>query len=91
MGAVKHTPLKTPQSLGFYTIDQIIRNRATEENQVPLLACPSISANKVDDYELVTGHELDRLIDGAAKKFLSCGIKPVVSLHLWITTHILKT
>lgn len=77
MGAAPRIPLKTPQSMGFYTIDAIIRHRATEDDQVPLLAYPT-AKNEIDNYELFTGKVLNRLIDGAAKAFLKNGFEPVV-------------
>lgn len=75
-GRPKHL-LKTPQSLGFYTFDSIIRQRGIDNPQVALLAYPATKAG-VSDYELFTGEHLNRLIDGACKAFLERGFEPVV-------------
>lgn len=72
----KH-PLKTPQSLGFYMFDSILRQRGIDDPQAPLIAYPATQTG-VSDYELFTGEHLNRLIDGACKVFLQRGFEPVV-------------
>jgi hypothetical protein len=59
------------------TVDQLIRQRAIDVDQTPLLAYPK-SPLGVGDYEHFTGVHLNRLVDGAAKALIEAGIKPVV-------------
>ena len=61
----------------FYTFNQLIFQRAKDENQTPLFAFPK-SRFAVADYELFTGAKLNQLIDGAAKAFIQSGITSVV-------------
>jgi len=63
----------------IYTFDQLIRQRAKDEDQTPLFAYPK-SRLSVTDYELITGKKLNQLIDGAAKALIQSGLSPVVSL-----------
>ncbi|KAL9611869.1 MAG: hypothetical protein Q9167_003523 [Letrouitia subvulpina] len=53
-------------------LDDIIRHRAADEPPVPILGYPRYE-HIVDDYELFTGKQLDHLIDGAVKYFISSG------------------
>ncbi|KAE8441859.1 hypothetical protein EG329_004214 [Mollisiaceae sp. DMI_Dod_QoI] len=62
----------------LYTFDDVIRERAEDLEQVPLIAYPKTS-DGVDDYEFFTGKELNRLVDGAAKALIGMGIQPVYS------------
>ncbi len=62
----------------IFTFDQLLRQRAVDTDQTPLLAYPK-SWLGINDYELVTGAELNRFVDGAAKALLRRGFKPVVS------------
>lgn len=62
----------------IYTFDQLLRRRAVDEDQTPLFAYPK-SKLGITDFELVTGKQLDRLINGAAHAFIRGGIAPVVS------------
>jgi hypothetical protein len=61
----------------FNTFDELIRQRAQDTEQVPLVAYPKTRFG-VDNYELFTGKDLNRLIDGAAKHLLQAGLIPVV-------------
>jgi hypothetical protein len=61
-----------------YTFDDIIRQRAIDEDQSPLIAYPKTRLG-VTDYELFTGEHLNRLVDGAAKALIKAGIPPMVS------------
>lgn len=56
-------------------LDDIIRHRAADDPPAPILAYPR--AGTVADYEYFTGRDLDQLIDGAAKRYLSLGLSPV--------------
>lgn len=57
-------------------LDDIVRHRAADDFQVPILAYPRFEHN-VDDYERFTGKQLDQFIDTAVKQFISSGFKPV--------------
>lgn len=61
----------------FCTFDQLIRQRAVDEDQTPLFAYPK-SRRGVTDFEYVTGKDLDRLVDTAASTFGRAGFVPVV-------------
>ncbi|KAH8650872.1 hypothetical protein BGZ60DRAFT_462084 [Tricladium varicosporioides] len=56
-------------------LDDIIRHRAADADQVPILGYPRFE-NSVDDYEHFTGKQLDQFIDAAVKKYISAGLKP---------------
>lgn len=57
-------------------LDDLIRQRATDSDQIPLLAFPK-SERGITDYEEFTGQHLDRFIDQAAKYYVRCGLEPV--------------
>lgn len=59
-----------------YVIDDLIRLRAADKEQVPILAYPKSEDSPVD-YEHFTGQSLDRFIDHAAKLLLARGFKAV--------------
>jgi hypothetical protein len=61
-------------------LDDIIRHRAADDPPVPILAYPR--PGTVADYEYFTGKDLDRLINGAARQYLSLGLSPVRSSSL---------
>ena len=65
----------------IYTFDQLIRQRAVDTDQTPLLAYPK-SRLGVTDFELISGKQLDSLVDGAAHALIKIGIAPVVSYIL---------
>jgi hypothetical protein len=67
-----------PESKMIYTFDDVIRQRAVDEDQSPLIAYPK-SRFGITDFEVFSGRVLDRLVDGAAKALLSLGIRPLVS------------
>ncbi|KAK2607921.1 hypothetical protein N8I77_006562 [Diaporthe amygdali] len=56
-------------------LDDIIRHRAGDHPPRPILGYPR-SEEGVDDYELITGLDLDNYVDGAVRKFISMGLKP---------------
>lgn len=58
--------------------DDVIRERAEDEEQVPLIAYPR-TKDGVDDYEFFTGKQLNTLVDGAVKALIGMGVEPVVS------------
>ena len=65
---------------GLLTLDDLIRRRAENSFNKPLVAYPA-SPKGLTDFELLTGADLNCLVDAAAKHLISIGIKPVVSLH----------
>ncbi|PMD33859.1 putative NRPS-like enzyme [Hyaloscypha variabilis F] len=72
MGDAGAQPVLKPQTI--YTFDQVIRERASDDDQSPLIAYPK-SKLGVADYEVFTGKQLDRLVDGAAKALLEAGLR----------------
>ncbi|KAI9743887.1 MAG: hypothetical protein M1818_002621 [Claussenomyces sp. TS43310] len=60
----------------LYTFDDIVRQRAIDDDQSPLIAYPKTRSG-VSDYEFFTGKDLNRLVDGAAKSLIAAGIEPV--------------
>lgn len=65
----------------LYTFDDVIRERAEDSEQVPLIAYPK-TKDGIDDYEFFTGKKLNTLVDGAAKALIQIGIEPVVRSYL---------
>lgn len=57
-------------------LDDLIRARAQDKVQTPLLYFPETERG-VTDYEPFTGRDLDRMIDQAAKYYMRCGLEPV--------------
>jgi hypothetical protein len=80
----------TPEDAGIYTFDQLLRQRAVDPDQTPLVAYPR-TPQGVDDYELVPGATLDRFVDGAAKALLEAGLEPVVRTVLFTTQNYLSS
>ena len=63
----------------IFTVDDFIRQLATDQEQVPLLAYPVIEQG-VSKCERFTGQDLDRFADAAAKYFITSGLGPVVRI-----------
>lgn len=61
----------------LWTLDQLLRQRAIDEDQTPLLAFPKTS-QCVTDYEPITGATLNCFVDGAAKCLIRKGFPAVV-------------
>jgi hypothetical protein len=57
-------------------LDDIIRHRAGDQVQVPILGYPRYP-DRVDEYEGFTGKQLDFFTDGAVKRYLSLGLESV--------------
>ncbi len=83
--------MTTPLSTNEYTsssagsgeiliLDDLIRQRAADSDQTPLLAFPKFERG-ITDYEKFTGQDLDRFIDQAAKYYVRCGLEPVSSVY----------
>ena len=65
------------ESSELWTLDQLLRQRAVDENQTPLIAFPK-TRQGYTDYELITGATLSRFVDGVAKCLIEKGFPPVV-------------
>ena len=59
--------------------DDLLRLRAADKTQVPLLCFPKSERGTVD-YEDFTGRDIDRFVDQAAKYYMRCGLQPVGEL-----------
>ena len=57
-------------------LDDLIRQRAADSDQIALLAFPK-SERGITDYEELTGQRLDQFIDQAAKYYVCSGLRPV--------------
>jgi len=56
-------------------LDKILSGQAQREAQVPLIAYPR--GDTVADFELLTAHDLDILVDRAAKYYSAYEVDPV--------------
>ena len=56
--------------------DDLLRLRAADKTQIPLLRFPR-SERDIVDYEDFTGKDIDRFVDHAAKYYIRCGLQPV--------------
>jgi hypothetical protein len=74
-------PFRPVLQEGLHLLDDLIRQRAVDEDQTPLLAYPKPKLG-ITDYEFFTGRKLNRLVDGAAKALIKRGIKSVVCTPL---------
>lgn len=63
----------------IWTFDQLLKQRAVDEDQTPLLAYPQ-SRHGVTDYESIRGRDLDRFVDGAAVVLDRQGLHPVLDI-----------
>lgn len=60
--------------------DDLLRLRAADKIQVPLLCFPKSEQGTID-YEKFTGKDIDRFVDQAAKYYMRCGLHPTKSSH----------
>ena len=67
----------------FTMSDDLLRLRAADKIQVPLLCFPKSERGSVD-YEEFNGRDIDRFVDQAAKYYMRCGLQPVSEL-IWQT------
>uniref|UniRef100_A0A093XI25 Linear gramicidin synthase subunit D n=1 Tax=Talaromyces marneffei PM1 TaxID=1077442 RepID=A0A093XI25_TALMA len=65
----------------LWTLDQLLRQRAIDEDQTPLIAFPR-TRQGYTDYEPVTGATLNHFVDGTAKCLIEKGFQPVLSPRL---------
>jgi hypothetical protein len=66
-----------PKEIPFKTFDEVLLQRAADDDQSPLVAYPKTKQG-VDDYELFTGAQLNQLVDGAVRALLADGVEAVV-------------
>lgn len=57
-------------------LDDLLRLRAADKTQVPLLCFPKTERGIID-YEEFNGKDIDRFVDQAAKYYMRCGLQPV--------------
>ncbi|KAI1312029.1 putative NRPS-like enzyme [Xylaria venustula] len=55
------------------TLDELLRQRAIDDDQTPLIAFPK-TRTSATDFEPITGAALDRFVDGAAKSLIHRGL-----------------
>jgi hypothetical protein len=67
----------------LHLIDDIIRRRAQDEEQVPILGYPRYE-DSAAEYEFFTGKDLDRMVDAACRALIKDGFK-IVS-QFWTKT-----
>ncbi|RDW91655.1 hypothetical protein BP5796_02820 [Coleophoma crateriformis] len=60
----------------IWTFDQLLQQRAADEDQTPLLAFPK-TRQGITDYEPIPGASLNRFVDGAVKCLIRKGFPPV--------------
>ncbi len=60
----------------MWMIDDLIRERGRDEEQVPILGYPR-NKDTASDYEFFTGRELDRMVDEACRAFVTKGFETV--------------
>jgi hypothetical protein len=79
--AASSVPATTTSShlkeIPFKTFDEVLLQRAVDADQTPLIAYPA-TKHGVGDYELFTGAQLNRLVDGAVRSLLGEGVEAVV-------------
>lgn len=63
------------------TLDDLIRLRAADAVQEPILAYPQQTQDGVASYEFFTGEDLDAMVDQAVCTLLESGISPVRQLY----------
>lgn len=64
----------------LHILDDLIRLRAEDLVQHPILAYPKSSNDDSASYEYFTGQDLDCMIDQAVCTLMDCGFKPVRSI-----------
>lgn len=66
-----------PPAINLLTFDELLLERAADADQCPLIAY-SKTKHGVEDYELLNGAQLNRLVDGAVKALRKERVDPVV-------------
>jgi hypothetical protein len=62
----------------FYTIDDLLRARAAEPEEYPIVAYPA-STTGVTDYVEYAARDLDRFTNAGIARYRSLGLEPPVS------------
>ena len=65
-----------PELEDFLIADDLLRARAADRIQTPLVCFPRTERGVID-YESFTGSDIDRFVDHAAKHYLRHGLQPV--------------
>ncbi|KAE8369995.1 hypothetical protein BDV27DRAFT_171705 [Aspergillus caelatus] len=60
----------------LHVLDDLIRLRAADPVQLPILAYPKPSNDDATSYEYFTGQDLDCMIDQTVSTLMDCGFKP---------------
>lgn len=68
-----NTPVEEEDLMIF---DDLLRLRAADKTEVPLLCFPR-SERGIVDYDEFTGRDIDRFVDHAVKYYLKCRLHPV--------------
>lgn len=68
----------------LHILDDLIRLRAEDLVQHPILAYPKPSNKDSASYEYFTGQDLDCMIDQVVCTLMDCGFKPVRSLFFFL-------
>ena len=73
------------KEIPFKTFDEVLLQRAVDDDQGNLIAYPR-TKHGVDDYELFTGAQLNRLVDGAVSVLMGRGVDAVVRVSSQLST-----
>lgn len=68
-----NTPLEQEDII---LLDDLLRLRAADKVQVPLLCFPK-SERDIVDYEEFDGRDIYRFVDQAVRYYMRCGLQPV--------------
>ncbi|KAE8333985.1 hypothetical protein BDV39DRAFT_3315 [Aspergillus sergii] len=60
----------------LHVLDDLIRLRAADPVQLPILAYPKPSSDDATSYEYFTGQDLDCMVDQTVSTLIDCGFKP---------------
>ncbi|KAI0971263.1 putative NRPS-like enzyme [Xylaria arbuscula] len=63
----------TKSTTTIQTLDELLRQRAIDDDQTPLIAFPK-TRTSATDFEPIAGAALDRFVDGAAKSLIQRGL-----------------
>lgn len=66
----------------LHVLDDLIRLRAADPVQLPILAYPKPSNDDEASYEYFTGQDLDCMVDQTMSTLIDCGFKPVSPSHI---------
>ena len=66
----------------LHVLDDLIRLRAADPVQLPILAYPKPSNDDAISYEYFTGQDLDCMVDQTVSTLMDCGFRPVSPPHI---------